>query len=99
MVEDTQLQSTIPGDSRKIDLVSEDPKSQSLQERIKNFEREFALLQEKYQIRMEPALDFPLYRKLPPIVQLALEVIKKESGTIVTSYVDLQKGDSNADVS
>lgn len=63
-----------------------------LAERIAAFEQGLKDLRERLGLELSPQIDFPIYKQLPPEVQLALEVIKKHGGVYVTSYIDRKQG-------
>lgn len=52
----------------------------TLENRVKDFKVEFEPVLKKYNLKIVALVDFPLYKKIPLEVQLALLVLKKHEG-------------------
>lgn len=50
-----------------------------LEEKVKDFEKEYQELLKRYNLKMSVNLDFPIYKTLPAKLQLALQIIFEEN--------------------
>ena len=65
------------------------PKPQENPEvRIKKANREITEVLKKYNLKLSTKWDFPAYRELPIEVQLAIKVIEKHDGILLSCLTD-----------
>lgn len=67
----------------------------TLEERVKSFNNDLAPLLKKYNLKMGATINFPLYRKLPIEVQLALEILKKHEVEYRIGFQEVNNADKS----
>lgn len=69
----------------------------TLQQRIENVEKELSEALKKNDLDLTLDIDFPLYKKLPVELVLAVKIFEKHEGTVVKRYKDTKTEKTTSD--